>query len=344
MKKNRINILLGTLLVAIIIGGFTSCNDALDPIFYTLEQERPIVDDSLDNEITVHNVVTDGSYYFAAAPKIFYRSTPTGSAWETANMPQSGVMCEAMEIFGGNLYAGFFSIDGETFRLYSAPPGSNLSWSTVGYGAASAITDEQIVMLKTANTKLLIGTKNCDTYSLYETNATRLSSLSGMITDASWDTAIYWIIAGSEVYTGDLTVATALLATTPSLSTGASFGGIHYSAALTHDYYLSTTDGKIYYSNDAGGSWTSSETVSDVAFTRFIEVGTDLLVGTRSHGYYKLTGGDVTQMERQPDYNISDLYNGGVLNFAFDGTNLFACTAGAGLWRSTDSGEKWDRE
>jgi len=50
-------------------------------------------------------------------------------------------------------------------------------------------------------------------------------------------------------------------------------------------------------------------------------------------------------MERQPHYSISDLYNGGVLNFALDGpTRVFACTAGAGLWRSEDSGDNWNRE
>ena len=129
---------------------------------------------------------------------------------------------------------------------------------------------------------------------------------------------------------------------TPSLSTGASFGGVY---AGFGGHYLSTTDGKIWYSNDAGGSWTSSAD-KGVAFTKFIEVGTDLLVGTLSHGYYKLTGGSVDDMERHPHYSISDLYNGSILNFALlDGyTKLFACTAGAGLWRSDDSGENWNRE
>ena len=251
---NRINILLGTLLVAIIIGGFTSCNDTLDPIFFTLEQERPIVDDSLDNKITVHNVVKGGSYYFAAAPKIFYRATGS-TTWETANMPQSGVMCQAMEVFSGDskLYAGFFSLDGETFRLYSAASFPNLIWSAaVNYGA-SAINDEQIVMLKDVNGTLLIGTKNGSTYSLHGLAATYLTSLTGMPTDALWDATNYWVIAGSEVYKGALgSLGLLAPASPPSLSAGASFGGIHYSAALAHQYYLSTTDGKIWYSDDIG--------------------------------------------------------------------------------------------
>ena len=144
MKKNRINILLSTLLVAIIIVGFTSSNDALDPIFYTLEQERPIVDDSLDNEITVHNVVKGGSWYFAAAPKIFYRNTSDGSTWETANMPQSGVMCEAMELSNGDdLFAGVFSLDGETFGLYQAAAASfpSLSWTRVNNGPLASTSE-----------------------------------------------------------------------------------------------------------------------------------------------------------------------------------------------------------
>jgi hypothetical protein len=49
-------------------------------------------------------------------------------------------------------------------------------------------------------------------------------------------------------------------------------------------------------------------------------------------------------MERQPHYSISDLYNGGVLNFALLDGKLFACTAGAGLWRSDDNGDNWNRE
>ncbi len=348
MKKNRISILLGALLVAVIIGGFTSCNDSLDPIFYTLEQERPIVDDSLDNEITVRNVVKGGTWYFAAAPSIFYRATGS-TTWEKANMPQTGVMCEAMEIFSGDskLYAGFFSDSGATltFRLYSATPGSSLIWSVESYGAPS-VNNEQIVMLKDVNGTLLIGTKNGATYSLHGTAATYLTSLSGMPIDALHDgVTTYWIVAGSEVYqAATLAGLSTPLTTAPTLSAGASFGGIHYSTTLLHAYYLSTTDGRIWYSDNAGGSWTSSADM-DVVFTKFIEVGTDLLVGTRTHGYYKVAGGDVTQMERQPHYSISDLYNGGVLNFALDGTTkVFACTAGAGLWRSEDSGDNWNRE
>ena len=71
------------------------------------------------------------------------------------------------------------------------------------------------------------------------------------------------------------------------------------------------------------------------------------LVGTRNHGYLKLTVGSVEDddMERQSDYISSGLYNGGVPNFALlDGTRLFACTAGAGLWHPANNGEKWNRE
>jgi len=157
-KKNIIMFLLSTLLVVIIIGGFTSCNDSLDPIFYTLEQERPIVDDSLDNEITVHNVVTGGGYYFAAAPRIFYRTT-SGTTWETANMPQSGVMCEAMEIFGTNLYAGFYKRnDGSSAGLFTAAPSTNLSWGSRITDDAFSDGELQIIMIKEANSFLLVST------------------------------------------------------------------------------------------------------------------------------------------------------------------------------------------
>ncbi|MBA7549039.1 hypothetical protein ES705_41510 [subsurface metagenome] len=351
MNKNRVNSLFGALIIMIIIGGFTSCNDSLDPIFYTLEHERPIADDSLDNEITVHNVVKGGTWYFAAAPTIYYRATGS-TDWKAANMPQFGsgvVMCGTMEISnGGDLFAGFFSVDGETFGLYRAAVASfpNLSWTRVSYGALAS-TSEQIVMVKNVNSVLLVGTKNGETYLLHDfdeatTVTTHLSSLDGMPTDALWDTTNYWVVAGSKVYQATTLAGLGTpLTTAPSLSTGASFGGI---CAAFSRHYLSNTDGKIWYSDDIGLTWTSSADKSEV-FTKFIEVGGNLLVGTRYHGYYKIAGGSVDDMERQPHYSISDLYNGAVLNFALDGTTkLFTCTAGAGLWRSDDSGENWNRE
>ncbi len=88
-------------------------------------------------------------------------------------------------------------------------------------------------------------------------------------------------------------------------------------------------------------------------FTRFIDDtrSGDILVGTEGAGYYKLTGGALSSVQRRPSPTL-DLYKSAINSFYLDTAVppgiLFACTYGSGLWREvydTDAGEwKWYQE
>jgi hypothetical protein len=186
-------------------------------------------------------------------------------------------------------------------------------------------------------------------------------TITSPITDVAYDGTDFWVTAGAKLYSqagfpGGADVA--LVSGGPT--TSGTFASLHHSG-VNAKLYLATKDGLLYSHPDAG-SWSAATTVevSDVPvlrFTRFAEPNptgvvapehTDLFVGTESSGYFVIQQGDIAEANllRQPEYNISALYAGAILDFLVypptgNTTQVFAGTAGAGLWRADYQAGNW---
>jgi len=351
--------------VSILILLMAACTDkSLSPIFYTLETERSLEDDrGLEDEMIVHEVVKVGTRYFAAGNTLFTR-TETGN-WTSVSPPVAGALCNTIEVFGGNLYAGFFAIDGTGLGLYRTDPTGG-GWNPKAPGWDNSAFDAavqngvQIGLIKALGTDLYVSTaeKPASTYEYYLYASTDGTTFTQILFDAQASIAApitdievysltpeYWVIAGGDLYADtvdgtldDLVLQSGDPQTTPG------FGGL----LVSTDLYLSAKDGKLWMWD--GLVW-SSESVTDApSFTKFVDVDPatsngDIFVGTEGTGYYQLAGGVLTNPQRRPEYNISALYSGAINSFYLDSTvtpeALFACTTGAGLWRGDWDGAKW---
>jgi hypothetical protein len=357
--------LLGALLA------LTSCRDlTLDPVFYALSQEQPLGDDrGFPDGATVHRMVkiTVGTdYYVAAAGRLYIRGTGTSDTWTVVDAPTglANAMCNTLELFGGNLYAGFYNHStGEGYGLYNAPLALPISWTLV---ADSDVQNTEITLLKDVAGLLFVGTN------ANGTNLNALYSGNGSAFDAvTWLTApaddigfidvaratsggSYWILVGASLYRntaalpgGSFDVFTGGAGSPPvsPLSSPPASGGLFDDGTTL---YVSAGNGRLYSTADGGANWARSVEILDedtdytVRFTSFAAPASDagaVYVGTQGQGYYRILGGDVTGiLTREPSYNITALYTGALNSFFYDSANsrLFFCANSSGLWRGTD--------
>ena len=335
----------------------SACTDrTLDPIFWTLANEQSLDDDrGFNDSATVHKMIKEGNNYFAAANQILFRAVGE-DIWKDASPEEghslAGAFCKIIEAFQGFLYAGFVGQD-EGLGLWRADP-TSLIWEKE-YNGEDTGENVQIIMLKTVNDRLFVSTarKNDQDefeYSLYYYDdlstfkSTNLSSLLFPITDITYDSSNYWVVSGPSLYGGSLDSLTLESGDAPKPNSTKPFGGVYYTSGKL---YLSSEEGKMY--KYEGEVWSNPTEVTPdeepVPFTEFVEVDSDLFVGTEGFGYYRLPSGSIesSEIERSPDYNISDLYNGVILRFFWDEEEdkVFACTAGAGLWRADREDYAW---
>ncbi|MEE9307069.1 MAG: hypothetical protein V3V57_06025, partial [Spirochaetia bacterium] len=118
-------------LVLILILSMIACTDkSLSPIFFTLETERSLAADrGLEDEMIIHEIVKVGTRYFAAGNTLFTRIE--AGNWTTVAPPVAGALCNTVEVFGGDLYAGFFTTGGTGLGVYYADDPDNISWQQV---------------------------------------------------------------------------------------------------------------------------------------------------------------------------------------------------------------------
>jgi hypothetical protein len=380
MNKSRASLALIAAL-ALLTGLLAACKDtALPPVFYTLENERELIDDrGMPDEANVFRVVHDpaSDRLFAAAGPVYWRDVVDGH-WQRIAPPFADALCNHIEYFSAaaptaRIAAWFFNSQHVNENgLYTLDPAGNppAGWSPV---TIPVLTKPTVDLLKEVNSLLFVSFKHGDNpdflYTLYSVDGSYAftpASLSGVpekIIDVEYDTSDYWVAtmpnASSEwLYTGALGTLTAD-AGPPGMvvTTGRPPGALFYLSG-DNDLYLSSENGKVFFRHlGVWSSWTGDPVQVDsknVRFTSFVKAdGANIFVGTKGQGYYKFVAGTVASdadLTRRPDYNITALYNGAVQGFlavpdppAAPDT-LFACTYGSGLWRAEyddESSEVW---
>ncbi len=360
MKNKAILIsLLGALLA------LTSCRDlTLDPVFFALEKEQPLEDDrGFPDAAIVHRIVKTGTRYFAAANKLYTRTDGPSDTWTVVAPPVPGAMCNTLEVFGTDIYAGFFDrISGAGLGLWSAPGTVPVVWSLV---LDPLVNDEEIVMIRNVGGELFVSTRASNVNALcHSTDGIGFTAITTWnvvpntdisILDAAQDSfSNYWVIVGPHLY-HDTAGNFSFIQYTGLDSDGTAFGGI-FNNSGNSTLYVSAGNGTLFSTADGGGTWSSSAVVLDdkdnpVPFAGFALPTSDttnaVYVGTKTYGYYRIPGGVVTGTPvRSPAYNISALYNGAINCLLYDGSvspaRLFLCTSSTGLWRGDHvSGSEW---
>ncbi|MCF7929558.1 MAG: hypothetical protein K9L68_12350, partial [Spirochaetales bacterium] len=97
--------------------------------------------------------------------------------------------------------------------------------------------------------------------------------------------------------------------------------------------------------------WNTLGTDSTKEFTVFTDIGDRVLVGTRGDGYYEITDTSTIQdpsseVADQTNYAATELYYGDILSMYYTTSSgsgeIFAGTAGSGLWKNTDAAWGWE--
>jgi len=363
MNRNRILKLAGFLLLALALFSCTDTN--LAPVFYALEQEKPLIDDrGFPDDAVVQRLVQNGlgGRYFAAAGNLYWRDANSASNWSRIAPPVSGALCTNVEIFSSQLVAAYFTSGNTGLGLWQRKPDLSDSWAQVSDATLPA--NANVGLLKTVGGNLFVSTYDGSYYNLYfATTITPLSDFlptglpavtsgNGPITDIESDGTNYWVSVGKTLYwdngggLSNLTPYTGVLVPTATTA----LGGLYYSTTST-SLYLAGDNGKVF--RRIGGDWEESSVIKvdnkAVSFTVFAELAGltgDIYAGTSINGYYSIPGGDIHgTFTRSPSYTISDLYDGAILSMLYDGStsppSLLLGTYNSGLWRGDWTGSTW---
>ena len=175
------------------------------------------------------------------------------------------------------------------------------------------------------------------------------------------------MVAGVDVYSGDITATLVQSAQAPHVQSGISqppLGYVGMLASAANQLYVGDRQGHVYQSSDGGSSWAQYPNTTDdgvdqlqlsntvVQFTQFAQKGSVVFVGTEGFGYYAFDDGtdiDEAGFVRVSEASAPDLSAAAVSGFSTpSGTStIFVHTAGAGLWSSEFDGSgvtTWVRE
>ena len=364
MKSRHLRLLA---LLSLSLAALAACSDA---IYSTIETEKKTATNTLSQTLSVFGIaVSPAQTYYVAAGAIF-KGVLSGStvSW-TPNASDSsrpwnppGLLCNAMALFGANLFGGFVAQDG-TPSLYKSST-SPYSFNTGASTVATASAGEQVTMLGATAANLFVGgaTLSGNNYIFqldYSSDpgtvawTTALSGLAYPFVGVANIGTTYWTASGSTLYTS------AALPTFTAV-TAQSWGTIKgvFADSATNRVFVVTKSNGIYYSTDGGSTWpfhigadvVGTVTVSCLTIAGPVDSGNDkYLVGSDGYGYYTLSVSAGT-MSRFGDSTIA-LYSASVSHIALDGTNVLMGTNSKGLWRAVfdstgalASGQSWINE
>jgi hypothetical protein len=326
-------------------------------VLWTLKDATLQVDYSLSNNLDILAQTKAGTNYYIACGTVLYTRPESGKDWTKIDFPANTSHCSAFAYFNTRLYGGFISPDG-TGKLYSTDP-STISWI---WEDDPEINGKQIAKLMVVNSILVVSavavSGSSSSFSLYYRNGTDyqpagfLQAQSKEVISVVYDNPNYFALTEDALYSAtDLSAFTTTPVTLNGLSTSSGvYRGMLISAP---NYYISTKGGVVFISTNQGTDWTASSQKKVleqvVMFEELAQVGSNILVGAKSCGFFQMNDGDATfaSFERPTDlteFINSDLYTADVRSFFVDGTTVFFCTAGQGLFRNTYSGTAWGME
>jgi hypothetical protein len=362
-------------------------------IYYNLQNEQLVKDSSLSNSAHFFDVARLGTaadpVYYAASGQLRKSTTITSSSgertitWDEAALtPPSGMICNSLVAFGGDLYGGFIPTqstqsDPGLYKAAVAVDGTSLT-SSFQQVTDSLVKGKQILRLYVSaegggNGRLIAVTAESPStestsapyaYAVYRSaDGAAFQKIydagTDLVKDIIWQssTGDHWILFAKKVIRLN-SVPASTTVTPSSLGTDETLTAICCSTETPGLVFLASRLGKIWKSTDSGSSWTASSAASIsgiiIPLVSITEVpsaagsAAGIYVGSEGYGYY--TVGTDLSLSRFENTSFADLRASAIGRFYLDsrgsyGTTLFALTTSYGLWRGeVSSTVTWSQE
>ncbi len=344
------------IVIFIVSIAFFSCNDSDIGIFYGLETEEKLADNSLPNNVTVGGMVKNVNELYIAAGKIYTKTSGSDSDWDKLSTPSGYDLSTSIAVSNDNyVYAVFFNKESAEKALFRMQNGG--SWSKVTDSDFSGSIE--LVKNDETNKTIFVSTRvSSNEGNLYYLDAGDFTpvpgiTMTGCVFHVLYHDSNYWISNYNNLYRGaDPSSLTELVT---DLNINDEIRGLSPSSS---DYIYFTywdkdgTKGSIVAVNGS----TIEEEGSDYSYMLnglkiFTASGYNFLVcGTGGRGYYQILSPSSTNLDiKKPSNNVlsenyssaTDLQDSVVLDFFIDGGDdgdLYALTATRGLWKNSLSG------
>ncbi len=344
---------------------FSSCTENGAGIFYSIEIEEPISNDSLSDYLSATEVAIVGTDYYLPANRLYHWDSGTaGTDFSRMTLPGNwyGTIDTAENNDNALLYAVLENSDGDDSGLFIYDGTSWTGAVTVPDGRPVAVwyADSDIFVLT-------VDSSESNKYRLYnssDNNTTTPASITfSQVQVSATDYETYNPVRDLDVYSGTVFFITAsnmysgndatfFAAVTTNITAGLTYRNLYYSSTFT-TLYLTAIDSAV---NGTGsiwgwdGGWTGLDTSIGSDLNDMCEIITNgsstyLLVGNQS-GYLESSNGSSftgeTSSTIDSNYDNTDL-EGAVVNGFFDGPGdtFYAMTSGTGLWVNNGTGS-WD--
>ena len=277
------------------------------------------VQTSLTNT-TVQAFAVSGTNFFAATYSGVYLSTDNGTNWSAMNAGLTNLYIHSLAVSGTNLFAG--TRDSGVFLSTN----NGISWTPVNSG----LTNNTIYALAVSGTNLYAGTRDSGVF-LSTNNGTNWTAAgTGTKNMKVYSLAVNgaYLFAGTEY--GDVYRTSNNGTSWTAVRIGLANGSVSTIVVSGANLYAGTDGGGVFLSTNNGTSWTPTidNYLTDKRIQAIAVSGTNLFVGTFHDGVFLLTNNAIRW------YNVSiGLVNLFVRSFAIIGSNIFAGTGGAGVWR-----------
>jgi hypothetical protein len=351
-------------LAGLSLAALGACHDA---IFATIEKEQKVATNTLSQTLSIYGIAatTTADQYYVAAGGVFQGNlspavqgtinwTPNSNDSSRPFNP-SGMLCNALAFFGGNLYGGFFDSSGTPGFYNSTEPPT--SWSPI----LPVHAGEQVTILQATPTLLFKASATPSgsswTYELdYSSDGTtwapctNLTGQTSGIVGVGYDNADFiWAATTTAVYKSSAAFGTTFnpLLTAPGVGSDP-IRGLFVDSTYGVVFVTTKTRG-IFFTKDGGTTWSNVSDDSPSGGTGsagFLAVGgpvdpagshTTYLAGSDLFGYYTLSVSGSGSLSRFGDTTIT-LYSSSVSQILVDNVggqlNVFLGTHGNGLWRA----------
>lgn len=322
------NILLIAALLLIII--ITGCTDKESGIFYSIEEERALEDNTIDNDASIGSMLYYGGSYYVAAGDVFsvnalenldYHLGNGGGKWRRNTETPEDTLCFSIALINGSIYGVFYAKNDSTTEtssdLYRL---EDDTWTRITL--PDGLFAVEILASNDNSFGFFLGYSYNDTegsgrtrvYSIYHYDGNILTEISdglgySITTAENFDVALdndtaaqsYWITCGPRLFTlpsstptADLTEFINVTLANSDYETEDTFQCIHYTE-IFGGLILAKADDKGYFRAD-DGSWVELDNEFTYTVEDFYDFtpsgGQEVLLMASASGYFELSSAD----------------------------------------------------